>query len=112
MDETAYKQFIVDQLGSDRVAAQIDTLWTMHDGIQPLHLQYLYVLRQAIVFLLTGSWMKVTFSTSGNLSVSQSDIPKNLALILEQVESDIAQYETSMQAEARGAVGQLTTPAP
>jgi hypothetical protein len=77
------------------------------------YLRYLYVWRSAIDTLMGEERRKVTYSSSGDLSVSQSDLMRNLQIMLDAVNARIASVEKKTASHrSGGAYGQLATTAP
>lgn len=92
-----------DDLGLDPeksgLSAFLDTLWPLYadKGRFALRLQYLYVQRDALDFLRRQTVDAVTFTEAG-VSASLGQVEDGLAKMRADVQGDIEQLETQVQA--------------
>jgi hypothetical protein len=117
LNANEYRNLIVTQVGDSTtgvVAANVDTLWTLHDDQPTLPRQFLHAKRDAIQVLMGTVREQVTIARSGT-QTDLTDKMRNLQAMLSAVDAEIATIETlalKAASQARPMSGQLTATAP
>lgn len=114
LSDEEYKTLIVGQVNDagGTVVDMIDTLWNLHLSQPQPYLRYLYTWRSAIDWLMGEERRRVSYQSSGDLSVTQSQLMTNLETMMRSVRERIVEAVKSRSALRGGAHGLLRTTAP